>query len=529
IDPPYNTGNDFIYKDNFKTSREEYEECIGAVDEDGGRLFKNTDSNGRFHSDWLSMMYERLLIARDLLKEDGVIFISIDDNEVHNLRKICDEIFGEGNKVGVVIWKNVTDNNPTNIAMEHEYILCYAKQKTVIDTVWKSKVADAKEQLIKIGINLNNRFKNQEELQTAYTNWFRENKRFLGQLDRYKYIDKGGIYTGSQSVHNPGKEGYRYDVIHPVTKKPCKQPLMGYRFPEQTMKNLLDKGKILFGKDDFKIIEIKVYVEEYEDKLSSVIEMDGRLGAYNLRDIFIENKKIFDNSKPEQLLKTVFSYILNYEDLILDFFSGSATTAHAVMQLNAEDNGNRQFIMVQLPEKTDEKSEAYKAGYKTIADIGKERIRRAGKKIKEENKGNEGIEKLDIGFRVYKTDTSNMKDVYYHPEQLGQREVDNLISNIKQDRTPDDLLTQVILDLGLELNLPIEKKEMLGNTVFIVQTNALVACFDDNIHFNIVDIIANLKPLKVVFKDGGFKDDKDRINLEERFKRLSPETVITVI
>ncbi len=411
IDPPYNTGNDFIYKDNFKTSREEYEECIGAVDEDGGRLFKNTDSNGRFHSDWLSMMYERLLIARDLLKEDGVIFISIDDNEVHNLRKICDEIFGEGNKVGVVIWKNVTDNNPTNIAMEHEYILCYAKQKTVIDTVWKSKVADAKEQLIKIGINLNNRFKNQEELQTAYTNWFRENKRFLGQLDRYKYIDKGGIYTGSQSVHNPGKEGYRYDVIHPVTKKPCKQPLMGYRFPEQTMKNLLDKGKILFGKDDFKIIEIKVYVEEYEDKLSSVIEMDGRLGAYNLRDIFIENKKIFDNSKPEQLLKTVFSYILNYEDLILDFFSGSATTAHAVMQLNAEDNGNRQFIMVQLPEKTDEKSEAYKAGYKTIADIGKERIRRAGKKIKEENKGNEGIEKLDIGFRVYKTDTSNMKDV----------------------------------------------------------------------------------------------------------------------
>ena len=250
--------------------------------------------------------------------------------------------------------------------------------------------------------------------------------------------------------------------------------------------------------------------------------------------------KIFSFPKPFRFLNKIIEIGgLNCDDIILDFFSGSATTAHAVMQLNAEDNGNRKFIMVQLPEKTDEKSEAYKAGYKTIAEIGKERIRRAGKKIKKElEEKNRQLKigenpvasgKLDIGFRVYKTDTTNMKDVYYHPEDLKQKQLEMFESNIKEGRTPDDLLTQVILDLGLELNLPIEKKEMLGNTVFIVQTNALVACFDNNINFKIIDEIADLKPFKVVFKDAGFSEDKDRINLEERFKRLSPETVITVL
>jgi len=232
------------------------------------------------------MMMPRLKLLRELLSEEGVIFISCDDNELYNLRSILNEIFNEPNWVGTVIWRNVTDNNPTNIAIEHEYIMCYAKSKEGLEPIWKSKVTDAKEQLIKIGEELNKKFKNQDELQTEYTKWFRENKSFLGQLDRYKYIDKGGVYTGSQSVHNPGREGYRYDIIHPITKKPCKEPLMGYRFPETTMKELLKAGKILFGEDETKIIELKVYVQEYEDKLASVIQLDGRLGSYDLKEIF---------------------------------------------------------------------------------------------------------------------------------------------------------------------------------------------------------------------------------------------------
>ena len=551
IDPPYNTGKDFIYRDNFKVSKDEYEEEIGAVDEDGDKLFKNTDSNGRFHSDWLSMMYERLVVARDLLKDDGVIFISIDDNEQNNTKKLCDEIYGEDNFIGNIIWKNVTDNNPTNIATEHEYIIVYAKSKINLEPTWKSKLSDTKSILIDIGNELIEANNVSKSLQNKYTRWFRENKFQLGALDRYKYIDTGGVYTGSQSVHNPGKEGYRYDVIHPKTQKPCKEPLMGYRFPETTMNKLLQKEKVLFGSDHTKIIELKVYAKDYLEKLSSVEELDGRLGAYDLRNVFPEIRKTFTNPKPITLIVKYLSFILGNSDIVLDFFSGSATTAHAVMQLNAEDNGNCKFIMVQLPEKTDEKSEAYKAGFKTIAEIGKERIRRAGKqiidnlKLKIENEKKKPADlfeatgnnsqfstinsQLDIGFRVYKTDTTNMKDVYYHPEKLGQMEILDYISNIKEDRTPDDLLTQVILDLGLELNLPIEKKEILGNTVFIVQTNALVACFDDNINFKIVDEIADLKPFKVVFKDTSFKDDKDRINVEEWFKRLSPDTVITIL
>lgn len=550
IDPPYNTGNDFIYKDNFGKSKDEYEEELGTTDEEGGKLFRNTDTNGRYHSDWLSMMYERLLVARDLLKDDGVIFISIDDNEVHNLRKICDEIFGEENFLGNIIWNNVTDNNPTNIAIEHEYISVYSKSKNDLESIWKSNLSEIKDILVNIGNEFNAKFQSKDMLQNAYTEWYKKNKSQLGVLDRYKYIDEGGVYTGSQSVHNPGKEGYRYDILHPITKLPCKEPLMGYRFPKETMDKLLSEGKILFGNDHNKIIELKVYAKDYLEKLSSIEILDGRLGAYDIRQIFPELKVLFTNPKPVVLIEKYLSYILKDNDIILDFFSGSATTAHAVMQLNAEDGGNRKFIMVQLHEKTDENSEAFKAGYKTIADIGKERIRRAGARIMNDNlsmvnekaKENPTIfdghnnssftihnSQLDIGFRVYKTDTTNMKDVFYHPSELKQDQLDLLESNIKEDRTPEDLLTQVILDLGLELTLPIETKQISGNTVFIVQTNSLVACFDNDIDFKIVDTIADLKPLKVVFKDASFKDDKDRINVEERFKRLSPETKVMVI
>lgn len=358
IDPPYNTGEEgWIYNDNVNNLM--LKDWLGKVvdKEDLTR-----------HDKWLCMMMPRLKLLRELLSEEGVIFISCDDNELYNLRNILNEIFNEPNWIGTIIWRNVTDINPTNIAIEHEYILCYAKSKEALEPVWKSKVTDAKEQLIKIGKELNKKFKDQEELQSEYTKWFRENKNFLGQLDRYKYIDKGGVYTGSQSVHNPGREGYRYDIIHPVTKKACKEPLMGYRFPETTMKGMLDSGKILFGEDETKIIELKVYAEEYEDKLASVIQLDGRSGSYDLKEIFTENKKTFDNPKPVQLIKQLFSYLSSENDIILDSFAGSGTTAHAVLELNKEDNGKRKFILIEQQEYAD--------------SITAERVRRIVKGVK---------------------------------------------------------------------------------------------------------------------------------------------------
>jgi len=337
IDPPYNTGNEnWVYNDNVNSP---------MIKEWLGKVVDKEDLTR--HDKWLCMMMPRLKLLSDLLAENGVIFISCDDNELYNLRVLLEEIFTEGNWVGTVIWRNVTDNNPTNIAVEHEYLICYAKNKAALEPIWKSKDSDAKDKLVEIGIELNSKIKNPEKLQEAYSNWFKVNKIYLGPLDRYKYIDKGGVYTGSQSVHNPGREGYRYDVMHPVTKKPCKQPLMGYRFPETTMDELLKEKKILFGEDETKIIELKVYAKDYEDKLPSVIQLDGRLGSYDLKEIFPETKKIFDNPKPVQLLKQVFSYLVSGNDIVLDSFAGSGTTAQAVLELNNDDNGKRNFILVE--------------------------------------------------------------------------------------------------------------------------------------------------------------------------------------
>ena len=339
IDPPYNTGNEgWKYNDNVNSPmlQEWFKSSLPVDKEDLTR-----------HDKWLCMMLPRLKILRELLSEEGLIFISCDDNELYSLRSVLEEIFTEINWVGTIVWRNVTDNNPTNIAIEHEYIICYAKNKAMLEPIWKSKVSDAKDAIIEIGISLVEKFKDQQKLQEAYTSWFKENKSFLGQLDRYKYIDKDGVYTGSQSVHNPGREGYRYDIIHPITKLPTKQPLMGYRFPETTMKGLLKNKKILFGEDESKIIELKVYAKDYEDKLASVIQLDGRLGSYDLKELFPENKKSFDNPKPVQLLKQIFSYLISKDDIILDSFAGSGTTAHAVLELNKEDGGNRKFILVE--------------------------------------------------------------------------------------------------------------------------------------------------------------------------------------
>lgn len=340
IDPPYNTGNEgWCYNDNVNSPlmKEWLDKNANPVDKEDMQR----------HDKWLCMMYPRLKLLHELLADDGVIFVSIDDNELYNLRCILDEIFSNQNWVGTIVWKNATDNNPTNISIEHEYVLCFAKKKDSLTNIWKSATSDVKNKLIEIGNQLIEKHKDQSVLQKAYTAWFKENKPFLLTLDRYKYIDNDGVYTGSQSVHNPGREGYRYDVIHPVTKKACKQPLMGYRFPKETMEKLLAEGRILFGENEDKIIELKLYASQYEDKLPSLISLDGRLGAYEFKEILHGSKK-FDHPKPSQFIKQILSYILGKNDLILDSFAGSGTTAHAVLDLNKEDGGNRKFILVEM-------------------------------------------------------------------------------------------------------------------------------------------------------------------------------------
>jgi adenine-specific DNA-methyltransferase len=321
IDPPYNTGGDgFLYKDEF-----------------------------RRHSTWASLMEERLKESQNFLSSKGVLFCSVDKHERSLLETLLDLQYGEENRVGEIIWHNVTDNNPTNIANEHEYLLCAAKNSSKLDPAWKNLISDAKHALINIGDTLNAEHKDLEKLKAAYLEWFKENKAFLGALDRYKYIDEGGVYTGSQSVHNPGKEGYRYDVLHDKTDKPCKQPLMGYRFPEETMKRLLDEKRIIFGEDHSKIIELKVYAYEYEEKLASVITLDGRTGANELRAMYTTGLP-FKNPKPTSLLQHVLPFVAQKPDLVLDFFAGSATTGHAVINLNREDGGARKFLLVEQGE-----------------------------------------------------------------------------------------------------------------------------------------------------------------------------------
>lgn len=329
IDPPYNTGNrDFVYNDRF------------------------VDKTHRFrHSLWLEFMYRRLQLAKELLADDGVIFVSIDDNELFRLGMLMDRVFGEENKIGVVVWKNVTDNNPSRVVTEHEYMLAYARDKATLPPEWKSSDVAKKDAMLQVEEQLLERGLDQVDLQREYTRWFRSNKDQLAPLDNYKHIDGDGIYAGSRSVHNPGKEGYRYEVIHPRTGLPCRQPLMGYRFPEDTMRQLLHDQRILFGDDHSKLIELKAYLKDYRSKFASVIDLDGRTGPNELKQLF-SDEKVFNNPKPTDLIEGFLSFVTSDHDIVLDFFAGSGTTAHAVARLNAEDGGNRRFILVSSTEAT---------------------------------------------------------------------------------------------------------------------------------------------------------------------------------
>jgi len=351
IDPPYNTGMDdrndsgkrtgWVYNDNVDSPeiREWLGKVVGAESEDLSR-----------HDKWLCMILPRLKLLKSFLRDDGVIFVSIDENEYGNLRVIMDELFGISNRIGTIIWKNATDNNPTKIAVEHEYVLCYANKIQALPKEWKSPNLTVKQLLIDIGNEFISKYPDQEERQKEYTKWFREHKSELWPFDRYKFIDDEGIYTGSQSVHNPGKDGYRYDVIHPETKKACKQPLMGYRFPETTMNELLESGRVIFGKDEKKLIELKVYAKDYRAKLSSLFELDGRKGTNQIKEIFPEDKRPFDFPKPTDLIEELISFTTNGNDIVLDSFAGSGTTGHAVLLANKADGQNRKFILTEMKE-----------------------------------------------------------------------------------------------------------------------------------------------------------------------------------
>ena len=461
IDPPYNTGkDDFAYNDSFDFSVEELSEKLSISEEDAKRIIDLTKRGSSSHSAWLLFMYPRLLLARDLLTSDGVILVSIDDNEQANLKLILDDVFGEENLVGTIVWKNATDNNPTNISIEHEYIVCFARKKESLPSIWKSHLSDMKNVILEVEATLLHRYGNDKDaIQREYSTWYTENKSQLGKLEGYKFCDTGGVYAGSRSVHNPGKRGYYYDVIHPITGKPCTPPLMGYRFPQESMRLLIAQDRIIYGEDENKIIELKQYLRDYEDKLSSVISLDGRSGASIIRTLF-DNINVFKNPKTPYILEEILSFVISDNDIVLDFFSGSATTAHAIMNMNVSDNGNRIYIMVQLPELVKKDGEGAKAGYRTIDQIGMERILRASKKIKEDAPDTTA----DLGFRHFTlaepSGTTLDKLEEFLPDDNGMYVANTILEDFG---VPTVLATWLVRD-GYGFTAPVEAIDFAGYT-----------------------------------------------------------------
>ena len=494
IDPPYNTGNDFVYHDDFNQNVDEYLDNSGQFDENENRMVKNLETNGRFHTDWLNMIYPRLKLAKDLLSDDGAIFISIDDNEVENLKKVCNEVFGEFNFVANIIWKHTqqSKNDELHFSRQYNHTLCYSKDKLRLKRFY---------------------FKRTDK----------DNKNYKNPDNDPKGMWRNG------DVRSPNyRKTLCYKIVAP-NGNIILPPENGWRWSEDSLKEKIVTGEIKF-KDDFSGIIRKIYLSEQPGRTPENLWDDKKFGttrqaASVIKDLF-DGRQIFDTPKPVELIKNIMCLVSEKCDLILDFFSGSATTAHAVMQLNAEDGGKRKFIMVQLPELTDEKSEAYKAGYKNICEIGKERIRRAGKKIKEENEDKEGIENLDTGFRVLKIDSSNMKDVYYTPKEYTNAITDifDLVDNVKEDRTDEDLLFQVMLDLGTELSSKIVKKEIAGKAVYDVAEGHIIACFADGLTNEIVTEIAKQKPSYFVTRDSALENDSVAANYEQIFNKYSPAT-----
>ena len=506
IDPPYNTGNDFVYNDDFAQSAGEYVHNSGQEDEEGNRLVANTESNGRFHTDWLNMIYPRLKVAKDLLSEDGVIFISIDDNEVENIKKVCDEIFGAFNFIAQMVWQKRTAPDARRIiSAGHEYVLAYVKKIELGHAVLNSLPFDGND------------------------------------IARYKNPDndpKGPwISTDCTAQAGHGTKEQFYDLMTPAGRIVKLQPGLCWRYTKKRMEEEIAAGHIWFGSDGLGVPRKKTYLADREGKTMWTWWPNTEVGhtqeATKEVAALFEQTGIMDFPKPIRLMKRIVHIASNNDSIILDFFSGSATTAHAVMQLNAEDGGNRKFIMVQLPEATDEKSEAYKAGYKNICEIGKERIRRAGMKIVEEQKAKQGDlfsdepKKIDVGFRVLKLDSSNMEDVYYTPSEFNENDL--FTDNIKPDRKDEDLLFQAMIELGIELSAKIEKREIAGKTVWNVGDSYLMACFDENVNESTITEIARQHPYYFVMRDSSLATDNVADNFEQIWEEYSKDTVRRII
>lgn len=518
IDPPYNTGNDFIYRDDFKQSVQDYEDDLGVYDADGSRMFKNTDSNGRFHSDWCSMIYSRLMLARNLLTDDGVIFISIDDNEVFNLKEICDEVFGAGNFVAqLAVQLNPRGRNLDRyVAKTHESVLIYVRD--YLNTSCISGVEKEGRMIEEY---------NKRDERGAY--------RLIGLRNRNQAFNpttRPNLYyplfvnPKTKTVSTERSEFFT-DIVWPDTPDGTKTCWTWMKAKVENENGLVTAEKT---GDEWRIYRKDYLVSEDGTMATTLVKslwteniINNDYGKKTIKELF--GKNIMSFPKPPELIKKMIAIGSQSDSTIIDFFSGSATTAHAVMQMNAEDNGHRKFIMIQLPEETEEKSDAYKAGYFNISAIGKERIRRAVKKITEEHPD----AKFDGGFRVLKLDDTNMKDAYYAPADYEQNVLDLLESNIKEDRTDLDLLFGCLLEWGLPLALPYKSENIEGCIVHNYNDGDLIACFDENVPESVIKTIAEMQPLRAVFRDSSFASSPEKINVTEIFKRLAPDTSVKVL
>ena len=498
IDPPYNTGSDFIYKDSFEQNLFDFDSNIGMYDDDNNRMFKNSDTNGRFHSDWCSMIYSRLALARNLLTEDGVIVISIDDNEIRNMRMICDELFGESNFISTIIWQKIHSikNDAKYFSENHEYALVYSKNLNLVNI-----------KLLPRTDEMNSRYKNPDN-------------------------DPRGPWQSGDLVASGERSNGHFLVTSPITGKTFDVPAgKHWVYSKENVLSLVQDNQIWFGVDGNSFPRKKRFLSDVQDgRTPSTLWLSDDVGhnqtaTREVKSLF-DNKKIFDFPKPVDYIKQFIKILTDKDSIVLDFFSGSATTAHAVMQMNSEDSGHRKFIMVQLEEKINDSSEAKKYGYNTICDIGINRLYRAKQQIKLENSD---FDNIDMGFRVFTLDDSNMNDVYYSPKDYNQELLYLVESNIKSDRTELDLLFGCLIDWGLPLSLPYNSEEIEGCTVHNYNNGDLVVCFDENIPDSVIKYIAKQQPLRAVFRDSSFANSPSKINVGEIFKSLAPDTRVKVI
>lgn len=561
IDPPYNTGNDFVYEDDFSQSATAYMDNSGQYDEIGNRLVANTESNGRFHTDWLNMIYPRLKLAKDLLADDGVVFVSIDENEVGNLRKVMAEVFGEENLAGEIIWKNSSKNDQAYISIQHEYILCYVKSKIYNSGNWVEH-KEGVDDIFKAFDGFRKMYGNDwKAIHKAALEWYKQfpESNPIYASKHYSWMDERGVYF-PDNISGPHFGQYRYDVIHPITGKVCKEPASGWRFSESTMKDRIAQGLVHFGDDETTVPNNKTYlVNTLNQSLTSIKYRDGRVASKKLTALM--GKIYFTNPKDVDVLSTLISAIGAGEgDIVLDFFAGSGSTGEAVINVSAKSNTHIHFILVQIQENLDNSlSKAVGSSKQVLAndielcdalhkphflsEVGKERIRRAGEKIvkscqlsvdscqlvTENSQLKTDNFQLDIGFRCLRLDESNMQQVYYTPDAVAQRDLFSLVDNVKPDRTPEDLLFQVMLDLGVLLSSSIEVKEIAGKKVFNVADGFLLACFDTDATDETVRAIAQMKPCYAVFRDSSMANDSVATNFDEIFKSYSPDTVRKVL